>query len=438
MSQANLYSPRFETIPREELGQLQIERLQSTLNRVYRNVAFHRAAFDAHRVNLEKIRDLRSLRNLPFTTKDDLRDSYPYDMFAVPLRDIVRIHSTSAKTGTPVVVGYTRNDLRNWTECTARLLAAAGVTEHDVVQIALDYSLSAGGFGFHQGAEQIGSSVIPASLIAGVEKQIVIMRDFKTTVLVTAPSHAAGIAMGLANLRIHPEQLHLRLGLLGGERWSEALRRQIEEQLHILTIDTYGLADILGPGVAGECPQRHGLHVNEDHYIVEVIDPQTLDPVAEGEEGELVFTTITKEGFPLVRYRTGDLSSVDPAPCACGRTLARIARVMRRTDDLIQFHGVGFFPSRIEEILAEVEGASPHFQIILDRRGGVDTLEIKVEVSDRIPFLDEPKTLGALRAQISDRVKAALDIDAKVTFAEPTSLRQVSEGIGRVLDRRPS
>jgi len=437
MSQSILYNPKCEKIPRDELDQLQIERLQSTLNRVYRNVAFYRTAFDAHRVNLENIRDVRSLRELPFTTKEDLRRSYPYDMFAVPLRDIVRIHSTSAAAGKPIVVGYTRNDLRTWTECTARLLTAAGITEHDVVQIALDYSLFPGGFGFHQGAEQIGASVIPASLTASVEKQVVIMRDFKTTALISTPSHAASIASVLDQVHIHPEQLHLRLGLFGGEQWGEPLRRQLEDRLHIIATDTYGPAEIMGPGVAGECSLRRGLHINEDHFIVEVVDPRTLDPVGAGDEGELVFTTITKEGFPLIRYRTGDITSVDPAPCPCGRTFARMARAMRRADDLILFHGMGFFPSQIEEILSEVEGTSPHYQVILDREGGVDTLEVRAEVSDKIPSLDVLRTLETLRSQITRRIKAALDVDAKVTLVEPKSLRDIAAGAGRVVDRRP-
>ena len=437
MSQATLYNPKCETLPRDELEQLQTERLQSTLNRVYRNVAFYRAAFDAHCANLEKIRSVRSLRELPFTTKEDLRRSYPYDMFAVPLRDIVRIHSTSGTTGKPIVVGYTRNDLRTWTECTARLLAAAGITEHDVVQIALDYSLCAGGFGFHQGAEQIGASVIPASLTAGIEKQVLIMKDFKTTALISTPGHAVRIATGMEDLHVHPEQLHLRLGLFSGERWSDSLRRQIEERLHITATDTYGLTEIMGPGVAGECHARRGLHINEDHFIVEVIDPKTLDPAAAGEEGELVFTTITKEGFPLIRYRTGDITSVDPSPCPCGRTFVRMARVTGRTDDLILFHGMDFFPSQIEEILAEAEGASPHYQIILDRQAGADTLEIKVEVSDKIPSLDELKTLGNLQAQIVRRIRSALEVEAKVTFVEPKSLRQAADAKSRVVDRRP-
>ena len=437
MTQASLYNPKCETVPREELEQLQFERLQSTLNRVYRNVAFYRAAFDAHGVNLERLRDVRALRDLPFTTKDDLRSSYPYDMFAVPLRDIVRIHSTSTTMGRPIVVGYTPNDLVNWTECAARLLVAAGVTQHDVVQIALDFNLSSGAFGFHQGAERIGASVIPAALTTGVEKQIRIMKDFKTTALITTPGHAASIASGLEELQVHPERLHLRLGLFCGERWSDGLRRQLEERLHLVSTDTYGLTEIMGPGVAGECHVRQGLHINEDHFIVEVIDPKTLQPAGPGQEGELVLTTITKEGFPLIRYRTGDLTSVDLEPCGCGRTFARMARVMGRTDDLILFCGVGFFPSQIEEILFEVEGTSPHFQIILDRDRGAETLEIKVEVSEKLPSLDELKTLETLRVQLQRRVKAVLDVDARVTFVEPRSLRHVADAKARVLDKRP-
>ncbi len=404
---------------------------------MYRNVAFYRAAFDEHRVNLEEIDDIRRLSRLPFTTREDLCRAYPYDMFAVPLKDIVRIHSISTMTGRPVVVGYTRNDLRNWTECTARLLAAAGVTEHDVVQIALDYSFSAGAFGFHQGAEQIGASVIPAWPAASVEKQLVVMRDFKTTALVATPAQAVNLAAGMAQSHVHAGQLHLKLGLFGGERWGEHTRRQLEEQFGIVAMDTYGLADVLGPGVAGECSQRRGLHINEDHFIVEVIHPRTLEPLEAGQKGELVFTTITKEGFPLVRYRTGDIASIDETPCACGRMFARMSRVSGRTDDLIQFHGVGFFPSQIEGILFDAGCARPHYQIVLERENGVDTLEVRIEVSDQMKFLDDPRALGALRIQVAEKIKSTLDVQAKVSFAEPKSLRQGAEAGMTVLDRRP-
>ena len=438
MTQVLPHNAKCEMIAREELEQLQIERLQSTLNRVYRSVAFYRTAFDAHKVNLEKLKDVRALRDLPFTTKEDLQKSYPYDMFAVPLRDIVRIHTTSGTTGKPIVVGYTQNDLKSWRECAARLLAAAGVTEHDVVQIALHYSLVADGFGFHQGAEQIGASVIPASLATSVAKQIVVMRDFKTTVLISTPSHALTIAASLDEVQVHLERLHLRLGLFGGERWSDSVRRQVEQQLRIVSTDTYGPTEVMGPGVAGECHLHEGLHINEDHFIVEVINPTTLESVGPGEEGELVLTTITKEGFPLVRYRTGDVTRLDPAPCPCGRTFVRMAAVCGRTDDLILVQGVGFFPSQIEEILAGIDGVSPYFQILLDQDRGVETVEVKVEISDKIPFLDEVKTIETLRQQAAKRIKAVLDIDPRVTLVEPKSLQTLPEGTPRVVDKRPA
>jgi phenylacetate-CoA ligase len=437
MDQVNLYNPECETISREELEQLQIERLQSTLNRVYRNVAFYHSAFDAHGVNLERVKSMAALRDLPFTTKEDLQKSYPYDMFAVPLRDIVRIHTTSGTTGKPVVVGYTQNDLRDWRECAARLLVAAGVTEHDVVQVALHYSLFAEGFGFHQGAERIGASVIPASLATGVAKQIVVMRDFKTTVLASTPSHALSLAGSLGEAQVHLEQLHLRLGIFSGERCSDSLRRHLEERLRITSIDTYGPTEVMGPGVAGECPQRQGLHLNEDHFIVEVIDPKTLAPVAAGEEGELVLTTIMKEGFPLIRYRTGDITRLIVEPCSCGRTFVRMAPVLGRTDDLVLVQGVGFFPSQIEEILAGFDGASPHFQILLDQESGIDTVLVRVEISDSIQSLDAVKEIETLQVQVAQRIKAVLDVEAKVNLVEPRSLRQTAGGTERVLDRRP-
>jgi phenylacetate-CoA ligase len=429
-------NPKCEMMAREELQQLQIERLQATLNRVYRSVAFYRAAFDTHKVNLERLKDVRALRELPFTTKEDLQKSYPYDMFAVPLRDIVRIHTTSGTTGQPIVVGYTQNDLRSWRECAARLLTAAGVTEHDVVQITLHYGLFADGFGFHQGAERVGASVIPASLATSVAKQIVIMRDFKTTVLISTPSHALTIAASLDEVQVHRERLHLRLGLFGGERWGDPVRRQIEEQLQIVSTNTYGPTEVLGPGVAGECHLHQGLHINEDHFLVEVIDPKTLAPVEVGEEGELVLTTITKEGFPLIRYRTGDITRLDPAPCPCGRTSVRMARILGRTDDLILVQGVGVFPAQIEEILAGLDGVSPYFQILLDQDRGVETIEIRVEISDQIPFLDEVKTIETLRLQAAKRIKAALDVEPKVTLVEPKSLRALDPA-SRVIDKRP-
>lgn len=435
MSPKAFYNSQNETMTRDDLQQLQIERLQSTLNRVYRSVVFYQKAFDSHHVNLVKLRSIEALRDIPFTTRQDLQQSYPYDMFAVPLRDIVRIHSTSQTTGKPIVVGYTRNDLKNWTECVARLLSAAGVSEHDVVQIALDYSIFAGGFGFHQGAEQIGASVIPASLSANVEKQIMIMKDYKTTVLITTPSHAVNIAAGMEEMGVHPDQLQLKLALFDGERLSDQLRKALDKRLYITSTDTYGLTEVMGPGVAGECHIRQGLHINEDHFIVEVINPKTLDPVKIGDEGELVFTTITKEGFPLIRYRTGDITSLIPQPCACGRTFLRMSQVTGRTDDLIVFRGVGFFPSQIEQILTEIAGQSPQYQIILDRAGDIDTLEIRVEVSGKFASIDEIRSLETMLDQISKRIRTVLNVEAKVILVEPKSLAD-ADAKGRVVDKR--
>jgi phenylacetate-CoA ligase len=331
-------------------------------------------------------------------------------------------------------VGYTKNDLRNWTECTARLLSAAGVDEHDVVQIAFPYNLFTGGFGFHQGAEKIGSSVIPASN-AHAESQLLIMRDFKTSVLICAPGFAGRIATALAASGLHPENLRLRVGLFGAEPWSEAQRTELEEGLHLTALDNYGLTEIVGPGVAGECLERDGLHVNEDHFIVEVIDPRTLQAVPPGEEGELVFTTITKEGFPLVRYRTGDLSRLLPGPCACGRTLVRIQRISARIDDLIFFAGLKVFPSQIAEILSAAQGTTPQFRVVLDREGGVDTMDVQVEISEAVPAFDEMKNLEKLRDSLVHRLETVLGLQAKVSLVEPRSLTREGKS-RRVEDRR--
>lgn len=437
MKQTIIYNPKCERIARDELAQLQIEKLQSTLNRVYRNVDFYRTTFDAHRVNLETVKDLSRMMELPFTTRQDLQKSYPYDMFAMPLRDIIRIHSATGTTGAPIVAGYTRNDLRNWTECTARLLASAGVCEHDVVQIALNYSLYPGTFGFHQGVEHLGASVIPASLTTSVEKQIVIMRDFKSTVLISTPSHAVTLAAGLENLRVHPERLQLRLGIFGGEPLDESRRQQLQERFHLTATAMYSINEILGPGVAGECVEHSGLHINEDHFLVEIIDPVTLRAVKAGEEGELVLTTLTHEGFPLIRYRTGDRTRILPEPCRCGRTFLRMANVTARTDDLIFFQGMGIFPSQIEKILYEVDITRPDYRIVLDQEAGQDTMELRVSISDKVQSLDQLKILENLRKQITQRITAVFDVAIRVSFVEPQTLQESGTGI-RVCDLRRS
>jgi phenylacetate-CoA ligase len=426
-----------ETIDREDLEQVQVERLQATLNRARQNVAFYRESFERLGVDIEGIRSAADLRALPFTTKDDLRRSYPYGMFAVPLKDIVRIHATSGTTGKPVIVGYTAGDIAVWTTLVTRLLRAAGVTEADLVQIAFNYNLASAALGFHYAAEKLGASVIPSSG-ENVGRQVMVMRDYKTTALIGAPSYATHIASHLREKGIHPEELRLRVGLFGSEGWSEAMRSEIERSLHIVAYDNYGLTELMGPGVAFECSERDGLHVNEDHFILEVIDQRTLEPVAPGQEGELVFTTITKQGFPLIRYRTGDISSIVAGDCPCGRKTARIRRIQGRVDDMIIVDGVNIFPSQIEEILVRTPGVEPHYRIVLDRVDGMDKVEVQAELSADFPYFDEAARVAALRAELQAQLVETLGIRVHATFVEPKSIARSEGGkLERVVDRRP-
>jgi len=433
-----IYNRQFETMPREDLAQLQIERLQTTLNRVYRNVAFYKHALDTHQIEIENIRTLNEIKELPFTTKEDLRISYPYDMFALPLRDVVRIHASSGTTGKPIVVGYSKNDILHWSELVARQLTAAGLTEHDVVQIAYSYSLFTGGLGYHFGAEKIGASVIPASSHGNLRDQLVIMKDFKTSALLCAPSTALALAHVFSSMDIHPEQMYLKRGIFGSEPWSAKVRGEIEEIFRITTYDNYGISEIMGPGVSGECNQRNGLHVNEDHFIVEVINPTTLQPLPAGEEGELVFTTITKEAFPLIRYRTGDRASLLEGGCECGRTFVKMSRVKGRTDDLIIMPGAKFFPSQIQEALLEEEGITPLCRIVLDRQDDLDTLEVCVAIAEGSDYIDEIKTIEKMRNSLAHRIESILGVSAKVTFMEQGSLEAEARGKKQpvVIDKR--
>ena len=431
-----IWNRNVETMERESLAQVQLERLQATLNRALRNVTFYRESFARSEVNGDEVRALADLARLPFTTKEDLRTSYPYGMFAVPLRDIVRIQSTSGTTGTPVVVGYTRNDLKTWSECVARLLAAGGMNEHDVMQVAFTYGLFSGGFGLHAGAERLGASVIPAST-GGLEKQVRIMKDFKTTALACTPSYAMAIAATVVEMGVRPEELSLTKGFFGAEPWSEGLRARLESGLGITALDNYGCTEVLGPGVSFECERKDGLHVNEDCFIAEIVDPATLTVLPPGSEGELVLTTITKEGFPLLRYRTGDLCSVTAEPCACGRTFTRMTRVRGRIDDMIIMGAVKVFPSQIEQVIMDVKGLPPHYEIVVDRAAGIDTLEVRVEISEDMPGLDEMKKLEQFRTRIAQGLTALLDIPAKVTLVEPRTIPRSEGGKARrVVDKR--
>ena len=431
-----IWNEKYEKLDGEAMAQLQLERLQATLNRAVRNVEFYRLGLSGTGARGDDVRSLSDLAGLPFTTKEDLRKSYPYGMFAVPLRDIVRIQSTSGTMGSPVVVGYTRNDIRTWAECVARVLSAGGMTEHDVIQVAFTYGLFTGGLGFHYGAEKLGASVIPASTGA-LEKQVLIMRDFKPTALVCTPGYAIAIAATLEEKGIDAGKLSLKAGFFGAEPWSEGLRGQIESSLRIATFDNYGLTEILGPGVSFECEAHAGLHVNEDHFIVETVDTRTLSPVPPGVEGELVFTTITKEGFPLIRYRTGDLAVLSHGVCACGRTSTRMSRVRGRIDDLIIMGASKVFPSQIEQILLSVSGLQPHYEIVVDRDAGIDTLEVRVEISESMPALDEMKSLEKLKARVSAEIDSLIGVKARVTLVEPRTIaRQIEGKTRRVVDKR--
>jgi phenylacetate-CoA ligase len=411
----------YETLPREEIQQLQLERLQAIVNRVYRNVGFYRRLFDEAGLSPEEITSLEDLRRIPLTDRETLRRSQPYGMFALPLREVVRLQTTSGTTGEPIVVGYSANDVEHWTELMARTFYAAGATKEDVVQIAFDYGLFTGAIGFHYGAEKIGATVIPCSRVSP-EKQVEIMRNYKTTVLTCTPSFALQIADAIERSGIAPAELSLKIGIFGAEPWSESVRQRLEEVLHITAIDSYGLSEVIGPGVSVECEHKNGLHIFEDHFIAEVIDPATGEVLPDGEIGELVLTTITKEAFPLIRYRTGDLTSLDRSKCPCGRTIARMSRVMERTDNMILVRGVNIFPSQVGRILSSIQGSEPRFELIVDRSEGVpERLEVHVEVSSGI-FIDEVRKLMELEERMKETLEEELRVPVQVRLVEPRSI----------------
>ncbi len=433
-ARTQMWQPESERVSRDDLEQLQLERLEATLSRVHLHVPFYRRRFGDVGFDPDGFRSLADLARLPFTTKEDLRAHQPYGLFAVPLRDVVRVHSSSGTTGRATSVGYTRNDMRTWADLVARLLVAGGVGKDDVVQIAFDYGLFTGAFGLHAGADRLGASVIPVST-ADVARQLQILRDYRSTALVCSPSHALHLADALLESGIPRSALALRVGLFGAEPWSESMRREIEEKLSIVATDNYGLSEVMGPGVAGECLEKAGLHVAEDHFLVEVVHPETLEPVPDGEVGELVVTTLTREANPVVRYRTRDLTAILPGSCPCGRTLRRIARVKGRTDDLLFVKGVKVFPSEIESVLFEIEGTEPHYQIVLERRSGVDEATVLVEVSEAT-FFDQMRRQTELRETIQRRLAAALGIAVEVQLVGKRTIERSQGKARRVVDRR--
>ncbi|HFQ90560.1 MAG TPA: phenylacetate--CoA ligase [Desulfobulbus sp.] len=424
-----------ETLPRAGLEAIQLRRLKALVHRVYDKVAPYRAKMDEAGVGPDDIRSLADLRRLPFTTKDDLRDNYPFGLFTVPMDDVVRVHASSGTTGKPTVVGYTAGDISMWADVMARALAMAGVTRGDMVHNAYGYGLFTGGLGAHYGIERLGATVIPVSG-GNTKRQITIMRDFGSTVLLATPSYALNLADAMADVGVLPEKLKLRVGIHGAEPWSENMREEVERKLGIRAVDIYGLSEVIGPGVAMECLQTdRGMHILEDHFLPEIVDPETFEPLPYGEPGELVFTTLTKEAFPLIRYRTKDLSRLIAEPCPCGRTLVRMEKVTGRTDDMLIIRGVNVFPSQVEHVLMGIEGVEPHYQIEVNREGNLDTMSVLVEVSERI-FSDEIRQLEALTRRIQAEIKDLLGVTCAVKLVEPRTIKRSEGKAQRVIDNR--
>lgn len=432
---ASYYNEEFETLPRPALEALQLKRLQQVVDRVYRNVPFYKDSLDRAGIRPDEIKSLADLRRLPFTTKKDMRDSYPYGLFAAPMEEIVRIHASSGTTGKPTVVGYTGRDISNWSDLMARSFVAAGAHRGDIIHNAYGYGLFTGGLGAHYGAERLGASVIPISG-GNTKRQIMIMQDFGSTVLTCTPSYSLFMAEEAKAEGIDFKNLKLRVGIFGAEPWSEAMRQEIESKLNLHAIDIYGLSEIMGPGVAIECIEaKNGLHIWEDHFIPEIIDPESGEVLPAGEMGELVITTITKEGIPLIRYRTRDITRLIYEPCVCGRTHARLARMSGRSDDMLIIRGVNVFPSQIESILVRIEGVEPHYILIIDREENLDTLEVQVEVGEEL-FSDEIKVLQSLSRRIEKEIKENLGVTSRVKLVEPKTIQRSEGKAKRVIDNR--
>jgi phenylacetate-CoA ligase len=430
-----IYDIEFETLPREALTAIQLRRLRASLERVYATVPFYRKRFEEAGITPKDINTLEDFQLLPFTTKQDLRDNYPFGMFAVPMDNVVRIHASSGTTGLPTVVGYTARDINTWSELMARALTAGGAGRKDIIHNAYGYGLFTGGLGVHYGAEKLGASVIPVSG-GNTKRQIIIMRDFGPTILTSTPSYALHLAEEAEEMGISFEKLKFKYGIFGAEPWSEQMRQEIERKLHIKAVDIYGLSEVMGPGVAVECHEaQNGLHIFEDHFIPEIIDPATGKALPYGEVGELVFTSITKEAFPIVRYRTRDITSLHPEPCICGRTLVRMKKVSGRTDDMLIIRGVNVFPSQIESVLMEIEGVEPHYQLVVDREDNLDTLTVLVEIGER-SFSDEVKVLQLLERKISFSIKEYLGVSARVKLVEPKVIARSQGKAVRVIDNR--
>ncbi len=428
------WQKEYECMPREDIKRLQLERLKKTIKRVYENVPFYRERLDGIGLTPDKVTSLNVVKSIPFTTKDDLRDYYPYGMFAEPMKNIVRVHASSGTTGKPTVVGYTKNDLTTWSDVVARVIVEAGGNDEDIAQVAFGYGLFTGAFGLHYGLEKIGSTVVPVSS-GNTEKQIMLMKDFNATILISTPSYALYMSEVAQEMGIKKEDLKLRLGLFGAEGSTDEMRSEIEKRWGILATENYGLSEIIGPGVSGECIYKKGMHIAEDHFYPEIIDPETGEVLDWGEKGELVITTITKEGFPLLRYRTKDITRLCDDTCECGRTMARMEKVQGRTDDMLIIKGVNVFPSQIEGVLLGIQHIGPHYQIIVTKKGFVDELEVQVELIDS-SIIERYRELEKLECDIRHKLYSVLGLDSKVKLVEPKTIERSVGKAKRVIDLR--
>jgi len=429
-----IWNEKIECASRNEMDAIQSEALIKTVQRIYHNIPSYRTKMQEKGLVPGDIKSVEDLSKLPFTNKSDLRDGYPFGMFSVPMSEIVRVHASSGTTGKPTVVGYTRNDLQMWSEVVTRALCMAGVHKNDIVQVAYGYGLFTGGLGLHYGTENLGATVIPISG-GNTKKQIQLMQDFGTSVIACTPSYALFLAEVMEEAGIDPEALNLRVGIFGAEPWSENMRREIESKLKLKAIDIYGLSEVVGPGVSCECEEQAGMHVNEDHFIPEIIDPETLEPVSKGEMGELVFSTVTKEGIPILRYRTRDLTRLVYDKCSCGRTLVRMEKCTGRSDDMLIIRGVNVFPSQIESVLLDMSETEPHYLLIVEREGTLDILKLLVEVQEQF-FSDEIRELEALRKKITGNIQSTLGISVEVKLVEPKTIERTAGKAKRVIDNR--
>jgi phenylacetate-CoA ligase len=429
-----IWNEPMECMSRDQMHDLQSRRLKDMVVRVYHNVEFYRRKMQELGLEPGDVNTIEDLVKLPFTTKQDLRDNYPFGLFAVPKSEVVRVHASSGTTGKSTVVAYTRKDVDIFSEVVARALCCSGVTKHDIVQVAYGYGLFTGGLGLHYGAEKVGAAVVPISG-GNTVKQITLLQDFGSTVLACTPSYAAYLAEAIAEAGIDASDLPLRIGVFGAEPWSQEMRMKIEDGLKIKAFDIYGLSEIIGPGVSNSCEHQKGLHIAEDHFVPEILDPNTLKPVEPGVTGELVFTTVTKEAMPLIRYRTRDLSSLDYSPCECGRTNVRMAKIFGRSDDMLIIRGVNVFPSQVESVLLEIPEAKPHYMLIVDRQGTMDTLEIQVEVDEKYSS-DEIVQLNNIRNKIKHKVESVLGISVIISLVEHKTIKRSEGKAQRVIDKR--